>query len=129
MNGFTIGQEGGIGPIHFIGQESYHPNALGHQLMANAILTKTNNLTQMMPLAKTNLGKPALDYRRPIAYECPTVWLHDKDSGVGSAHRGDPDIDQGWQIHFQHRQRIPQTKHAFQICHSLGPCYSCGGRC
>jgi lysophospholipase L1-like esterase len=44
INGFTAGNDDGPGKIKFIGAESYHPNALGHRLLEQAILGQTNNL-------------------------------------------------------------------------------------
>lgn len=40
VNGLTAGRDSFV-----FGRESYHPNALGHQLIAQEILRKTNNLT------------------------------------------------------------------------------------
>jgi len=46
MNGLTLGND------HFIiGNESYHPNQFGHELMANKILGSTNNLGTSNPPA------------------------------------------------------------------------------
>lgn len=44
VNGFTAGNDEGIGSLKFIGAESYHPNALGHELLKQAILRQTSNL-------------------------------------------------------------------------------------
>jgi lysophospholipase L1-like esterase len=44
VNGFTVGNDDGLTKFKFIGAESYHPNALGHELLKQAILGKTNNL-------------------------------------------------------------------------------------
>jgi lysophospholipase L1-like esterase len=44
INGFTAGNDDGAKQFKFIGAESYHPNALGHQLLKEAILRQTNNL-------------------------------------------------------------------------------------
>lgn len=44
VNGFTLGDDAGIKNYRFIGAESYHPNALGHELLLRAILGKTNNM-------------------------------------------------------------------------------------
>ncbi|MEO7364219.1 MAG: SGNH/GDSL hydrolase family protein, partial [Candidatus Saccharimonadales bacterium] len=44
VNGLTAGDDGGFGSLHFLGGESYHPNALGHQLIEQSILTSTDNL-------------------------------------------------------------------------------------
>lgn len=48
VNGLTFGtdQPYGIGPIS---SASYHPNKLGHQLYADAIVAQTNGLTEIMP--------------------------------------------------------------------------------
>ena len=60
VNGFTVGNDVGIGPIKIIGNESYHPNQLGHELLANTIRTATSNLTQDMPTASPDAQAPAL---------------------------------------------------------------------
>jgi hypothetical protein len=49
VNGITIGNDSGIGPLKIIGQESYHPNATGHLFMKNAVLEKTDFFTKSMP--------------------------------------------------------------------------------
>ena len=58
MNGITAGGDRGAAGIKFLGAESYHPNVLGHQLLAQAILNKTNNLKQAMPVADPNIVAP-----------------------------------------------------------------------
>ncbi len=58
VNGFTTGKDAGIGPLKFIGNESYHPNALGHRLYEQAIRTKTNDLKQSMPTADSTVSVP-----------------------------------------------------------------------
>jgi lysophospholipase L1-like esterase len=60
VNGLTAGTDQGIGPLKFIGNESYHPNAIGHELLANAIRGATNNLTAPMPGSSEALTSPAL---------------------------------------------------------------------
>lgn len=45
VNGITAGTDVGMLGIRALGQESYHPNALGQQLMAEAILRKTKRFT------------------------------------------------------------------------------------
>lgn len=45
VNGLTAGNEVG----HIIGNESYHPNQLGHELLASTILAATRSLTSQMP--------------------------------------------------------------------------------
>jgi len=44
VNGLTAGNDSGLGDFNFLGSESYHPNALGQQLIEQAILRQTNNL-------------------------------------------------------------------------------------
>lgn len=44
VNGLTAGKDDGIKKVKFIGAESYHPNALGHWLLEQAILGQTHNL-------------------------------------------------------------------------------------
>jgi len=48
FNGITLGNDS---PLRFgpLGNESFHPNQLGHQLFKQQILEKTNNLTLAMP--------------------------------------------------------------------------------
>ena len=45
VNGLTAGDDNGLGDFNFLGDESYHPNALGQQLIEQAILKQTKNLT------------------------------------------------------------------------------------
>lgn len=51
FNGVTLGDDSGIFGFKFIGSESYHPNKLGHQLLAEKILSSTSSLTAPMPVA------------------------------------------------------------------------------
>jgi hypothetical protein len=45
VNGLTAGNDNGVFGINVLGRESYHPNALGHGLIEQAILRQTDNLT------------------------------------------------------------------------------------
>lgn len=47
VNGLTAGNDFGAFGVNVLGRESYHPNALGHELIEQAILQKTHNLTDM----------------------------------------------------------------------------------
>ncbi|HET9722053.1 MAG TPA: GDSL-type esterase/lipase family protein, partial [Candidatus Saccharimonadales bacterium] len=60
MNGFTVGKDrpASFGPI---GDESYHPNPTGYQLMENKVLSATNNLTKTMSAPNLNAAPPAID--------------------------------------------------------------------
>lgn len=71
MNGLTAGDDTMISGYVYImgtlkhvklgiGNESYHPTAFGHKLLAQTIMSKTNNLTAAMPSARPN-NKPALN--------------------------------------------------------------------
>lgn len=58
VNGLTAGNDIPNflhGPI---GNESYHPNQLGHQLLEQAVLNATSNLTQLMPVPDLNAAPP-----------------------------------------------------------------------
>ncbi|HVV66472.1 MAG TPA: SGNH/GDSL hydrolase family protein [Candidatus Saccharimonadales bacterium] len=45
MNGLTSGTDSGLLGISILGRESYHPNALGQELIEQDILNKTDNLS------------------------------------------------------------------------------------
>lgn len=47
VNGLTAGSDFGAFGVNVLGRESYHPNALGHELLEQAILQKTHNLTDV----------------------------------------------------------------------------------
>ena len=55
VNGLTAGKDGGPFGLKIIGAESYHPNALGHRLIEQAILKATLNLSSgtQPPTTKT----------------------------------------------------------------------------
>lgn len=58
LNGLTAGDDKPNflhGPM---GNESYHPNQLGHQMLEQAVLGATQNLTQTMPSASPNAAPP-----------------------------------------------------------------------
>jgi len=59
VNGLTAGKDAGILGIGLLGKESYHPNALGHQLIKQSILKQTHNLTSVISSAtiKPSPGK------------------------------------------------------------------------
>lgn len=44
VNGLTAGKDAGAFGLNFLGKESYHPNALGQQLIEQEILRQTHNL-------------------------------------------------------------------------------------
>lgn len=59
VNGLTAGNDKlfDIGPI---GNESYHPNALGHKLYADKVLNKTNDFSAKNPYPDTTIKAPEL---------------------------------------------------------------------
>lgn len=60
VNGLTAGTAVGVSGLHVIGKESYHPNMLGQELIEQAILKQTKNLTSGSP-ATTNDGTKLTD--------------------------------------------------------------------
>ena len=59
VNGLTAGNDKPSflhGPM---GNESYHPNQLGHQILEQAVLAATQSLTQTMPTANPNAAPPS----------------------------------------------------------------------
>lgn len=59
VNGFTRGDDGGVGPFNFVGKESYHPNQLGHKLLYDRIKDQTNNLTSTEVASPGAMPDPA----------------------------------------------------------------------
>jgi hypothetical protein len=54
VNGLTAGKDAGVFGVSVLGHESYHPNALGHQLIEQAILRQTHNLTEVVTAQDTS---------------------------------------------------------------------------
>jgi lysophospholipase L1-like esterase len=59
MNGLTAGNDRPTSLGGPIGDESYHPNATGYQLLENKILALTHNLTASMPAANPSVSLPS----------------------------------------------------------------------
>ena len=59
VNGLTAGTDAPAITRGPIGNESYHPNDLGHQLLENKILASTNNLTAPMPAPNPSAAPPS----------------------------------------------------------------------
>lgn len=68
MNGVTAGNDSGLLSLKVIGSESFHPNVLGHQLLAQAILQQTNNMKQAMPTANTSIKAPTINDPQTVAF-------------------------------------------------------------
>ncbi len=70
INGLTAGK--GI-PFSFglVGNESYHPNKLGHQLYKSKIIEQTNSFTVAMPEPNENLWPPAITDDLPLLQDAP----------------------------------------------------------
>lgn len=49
VNGLTAGKDAGIFGINVLAKESYHPNALGHELIKQEILNKSNRFRLKIP--------------------------------------------------------------------------------
>ncbi len=81
VNGLTAGKDAGLLGINVLGKESYHPNALGQQLIEQTILRQTNNLTKALAATGNNnasagqslLNKPKSN--RPINKLIPSSTL------------------------------------------------------
>lgn len=54
VNGITAGRDSGVLGIKMFANESYHPNALGQELMKQAILRQTKNLTAVTTKSPAN---------------------------------------------------------------------------
>ncbi len=59
MNGITAGHDAPAFLSGPFGNESYHPNAFGHELLENTVLSKTHNLTDPMPAADLTASEPS----------------------------------------------------------------------
>jgi lysophospholipase L1-like esterase len=59
MNGLTLGKDSPVNTFGPLGNESYHPNNMGHQLLENKLLAATHNLTDSMPTPNTFAVPPA----------------------------------------------------------------------
>lgn len=57
VNGLTAGNDSGFAGVKVLGNESYHPNALGHRLLERAILNKTDRL-KAAPVITTTTAPP-----------------------------------------------------------------------
>ncbi|HZL07960.1 MAG TPA: SGNH/GDSL hydrolase family protein [Candidatus Dormibacteraeota bacterium] len=61
VNGLTAGNDGSVLGIRIFGKESYHPNALGQELIEQAILEQTHNLAVTPAAASSTDGHLLLD--------------------------------------------------------------------
>jgi len=66
VNGLTAGDD----TLGILGSESYHPNAYGHRLLADAIARATANLTTPMPAAQ-NVSAPVVGDALPLLSNAP----------------------------------------------------------
>ena len=62
VNGLTAGKD----KFHVLGDESYHPNALGQELIEQAILKQTHNFTTSTTSASTAASDPTIDSTNPL---------------------------------------------------------------
>jgi len=86
LNGLTAGNDIAAAGFKVIGQESYHPNVLGHQLIGQTVLQQTSNLTQAMPLADSTIPHPsandplAQELLKNLVYGNPPVQIAQSDN-------------------------------------------------
>lgn len=68
INGLTSGKDiVNLPLVHGpIGNESFHPNAFGHNLLKEVILSKTSGFTATMPTPKPNLTLPEISDNNPL---------------------------------------------------------------
>lgn len=62
VNGLVKGDDA----LLILGNESYHPNQRGYQLLADTIAAKTHNFTELMPAPNSTLQNPAAEENLPI---------------------------------------------------------------
>lgn len=98
MNGLTAGNDFGVAGLGLLGRESYHPNALGQELIEQSILRQTGDLGLTEPDAAgspeqagdsggtVTTGAALLD--APASGRTVYVLVPDDDMTVSSAARG-----------------------------------------
>ncbi|MEO6760776.1 MAG: SGNH/GDSL hydrolase family protein [Candidatus Saccharimonadales bacterium] len=96
VNGLTEGND----TIFRTGNESYHPNKLGHQLLASTILDQTHNLTTPMPDPQDVIAPSSDDNQAESLLGTPPVVsrslyqvLNDKDDNLEVLLPGDSDVN------------------------------------
>lgn len=57
-NGLTAGNDIGVFGVNFVGNESFHPNQLGHQLLVDELLEQSGYFTKPMPEPDTTKTVP-----------------------------------------------------------------------
>jgi hypothetical protein len=72
VNGLTAGNDSPRSLGGPLGNESYHPNFIGHQLLEQAVLIATQNLTQPMPADADLSATPPAEAGQPILDEPQT---------------------------------------------------------
>jgi hypothetical protein len=65
-NGITAGNDIAIFDKKVIGNETYHPNQLGHRKLRDAILTATGSFTAAMPAPDSSVTAPSIDDSIPL---------------------------------------------------------------
>jgi len=69
VNGLTAGNDSPRSLGGPLGNESYHPNFIGHELLEQAVLIATQNLTQLMPASADLSAAPPAEAGQPILDE------------------------------------------------------------
>lgn len=82
INGLTAGDDTDVpfttidlgGPI---GNESYHPNAIGHELLKKAILNKTSDFTASMPTPNESAKPPQISSSMELLKDAPRKYRNE----------------------------------------------------
>ncbi|MBA2649881.1 MAG: SGNH/GDSL hydrolase family protein [Legionella sp.] len=71
INGVTFGNDTPIPGMGIFGNESYHPNQLGHRKLRDTILAQSNNLTVTTPAPDSSKTIPAITNAIPLLNDIP----------------------------------------------------------
>lgn len=73
VHGITAGKDRGVGKVKFISAESFHPNKLGQELIAKAVIDKSFDMKAAMPTADPNAIFPELPSTDPFLTSFPAT--------------------------------------------------------
>lgn len=88
VNGLTAGWDAGIFGIGILGRESYHPNALGHELIEQAILRATHDLAGSPPAVPDTKASGEALLKAPRTGRTVYALVPDDNLAPGAARRG-----------------------------------------
>ncbi|MDB5171226.1 MAG: hypothetical protein JWO35_920 [Candidatus Saccharibacteria bacterium] len=109
VNGLTAGKDAGVLGLKVFGRESYHPNALGQELIEQAILKQTKNLTTAPmpppPVTPNLLGKPksgrSITTKAPASRLSPPIAKRGKATSLNAT-----GVDNGLRPHKSYTVRL-----------------------